>query len=341
MSPGSGPRVPRSSARVPGSGPACPRFRSGEPPARARASVVGLAGRERWTRGSGALDSRVGRVGLAVTIRARWLRSTGFSGPFRSPVTTGRGCACGVTGSGRCSPCCSSTPTSRCPPSGSSTRCGPTCRRSPTPPTCTPTSPASASGSAPSTTPAAGYRLRVDDDDLDLLVFRREAAMGRATRDPRTAADHLRHALAQWRDQPLADLTVPAARRRGGPAGSRAVRRLRGLRRGRARRRPARGPGRRAAAAVAEHPLRERLVGLLMTALWRSGRQVEALDAYRRTRATLIDETGLEPGPELREVHAAILRGDDANRTASTPGRSASCPPRSSTSPAATTSSTS
>jgi DNA-binding SARP family transcriptional activator len=54
-----------------------------------------------------------------------------------------------------------------------------------------------------------GYRLRVEDDDLDLLVFRREAAMGRAAHDPRTAAAHLRRALAQWRDQPLADLTLP------------------------------------------------------------------------------------------------------------------------------------
>jgi DNA-binding SARP family transcriptional activator/tetratricopeptide (TPR) repeat protein len=155
-----------------------------------------------------------------------------------------------------------------------------------------------------------GYRLRVAEDDLDLLVFRREAAMGRATRDPRAAAAHLRRALAQWRDQPLADLTVPqldaevarleaerwavfedcveaelAAGRHADLIGE-----LQG--------------------AVAEHPLRERLVGLLMTALRRSGRQVEALSVYRATRATLVDETGLEPGPDLREVHAAILRGD-------------------------------
>lgn len=157
-----------------------------------------------------------------------------------------------------------------------------------------------------------GYRLRVDDDDLDLLVFRREAAMGRATRDPRAAAAHLRRALAQWRDQPLADLTVPQL--------DAEVARLE------AERwavfedcvEAELAAGRHAdlvgelQAAVAEHPLRERLVGLLMTALWRSGRQVEALDVYRRTRETLIDETGLEPGTELREVHAAILRGDEA-----------------------------
>jgi DNA-binding SARP family transcriptional activator len=156
-----------------------------------------------------------------------------------------------------------------------------------------------------------GYRLRVADDDLDLLVFRREAAMGRATRDPRVAATHLRRALAQWRDQPLADLTVPQL--------DAEVARLE------AERwavfedcvEAELAAGRHAdligelQASVAEHPLRERLVGLLMTALWRSGRQVEALAAYRTTRETLIDETGLEPGPELREVHAAILRGAD------------------------------
>ena len=156
-----------------------------------------------------------------------------------------------------------------------------------------------------------GYRLRVADDELDLLVFRREAASGRAANDPRAAAAHLRLALAQWRDQPLADLSVPQLEAE--------VARLE------AERfavfedcvEAELAAGRHAdligelQAAVAEHPLRERLVGLLMTALWRSGRQVEALAAFRATRAMLIDETGLEPGPELREVHAAILRGEE------------------------------
>lgn len=154
-----------------------------------------------------------------------------------------------------------------------------------------------------------GYRLRVADDDLDLLVFRREVAAGRAARDPATAAAHLRRALAQWRDQPLAGLAVPvldvdvarleaerfavfedcvaaelAAGRHTDLVGE-------------------------LQAAVAEHPLRERLAGQLMVALQRSGRQVEALAVYRDTRAMLIEETGLEPGAELREAHATILRG--------------------------------
>ncbi|HSC91645.1 MAG TPA: BTAD domain-containing putative transcriptional regulator [Gaiellaceae bacterium] len=59
---------------------------------------------------------------------------------------------------------------------------------------------------------------------------------------------------------------------------------------------------------VARFPLRERLRGQLMLALYRSGRQVEALTAYRNARQTLVDELGIEPGPALQRLHAAILR---------------------------------
>jgi DNA-binding SARP family transcriptional activator len=63
-------------------------------------------------------------------------------------------------------------------------------------------------------------------------------------------------------------------------------------------------------AFVAQHPLRERPRGQLMLALYRSGRQAEALDVYRQTRATLVDELGLEPSAELNELEQAILRHD-------------------------------
>jgi hypothetical protein len=63
---------------------------------------------------------------------------------------------------------------------------------------------------------------------------------------------------------------------------------------------------------VTEHPLRERLQGQLMLALYRTGRQADALEAYRRYREALVDELGLEPGADLRELEAAILNQDSA-----------------------------
>ena len=63
-------------------------------------------------------------------------------------------------------------------------------------------------------------------------------------------------------------------------------------------------------ALLAQEPLRERLHGLRMLALYRSGRQADALGAYRRARDELVNAIGVEPGPELRRLHEAILRQD-------------------------------
>ncbi|WP_306369024.1 BTAD domain-containing putative transcriptional regulator [Nocardiopsis sp. CC223A] len=71
---------------------------------------------------------------------------------------------------------------------------------------------------------------------------------------------------------------------------------------------------------VRQHPLRERLRGQLMLALYRSGRQAEALEVYRRGRELLIDELGLEPGKELRALEAAILAGEPLSAPGPEPG---------------------
>src|SRR5262249_61108998 len=67
---------------------------------------------------------------------------------------------------------------------------------------------------------------------------------------------------------------------------------------------------------VAEHPVRERLWCLLVLALYRSGRQADALAAYRRARTMLADELGIEPGEELRRLEQAVLRQDVPGREA-------------------------
>ncbi len=74
---------------------------------------------------------------------------------------------------------------------------------------------------------------------------------------------------------------------------------------------------------VYEHPLRDRLRALLMLALYRSGRQAEALDTYRAGRDLLIEELGLEPGEELRLLETAILSGDAALQHGWTPSGTA------------------
>jgi DNA-binding SARP family transcriptional activator len=63
---------------------------------------------------------------------------------------------------------------------------------------------------------------------------------------------------------------------------------------------------------VREHPLRERFDEQLMLALYRAGRQVEALDAYRAARRTLVEEAGVEPRPALRELERRVLAQDPA-----------------------------
>ncbi len=164
------------------------------------------------------------------------------------------------------------------------------------------------------TTRSGGYRLEPGTFDLDAEEFEQLTAEGRrALRAGDAGGAHrlLVRALALWRGPALADFTyepfaqgeiarleeerIAASEDRldallatGGDAGL--VGELERM--------------------IREHPLRERLRGQLMLALYRAGRQADALDAYRQARERLVDELGIEPGEELRALQAAILNQD-------------------------------
>jgi DNA-binding SARP family transcriptional activator len=142
-----------------------------------------------------------------------------------------------------------------------------------------------------------GYALELAGDRIDAVRFERLVEAGKAG-----------EALELWHDEPLADL-------RDEPFAPAEIRRLEDLR---VRALEAAIDADLAARRhrevlakidelVAEHPLRERLHAQRMLALYRAGRQAEALAAYRDARATLVEEIGVEPGPELRRLHEAIL----------------------------------
>jgi predicted ATPase/DNA-binding SARP family transcriptional activator len=165
-------------------------------------------------------------------------------------------------------------------------------------------------------TTAGGYRVRVAPGELDLDRFERAAAAGRdslAAGIPARAAQQLREALAEWRGPALADLE-------GMPFAATDIARLEEerLEALEARIEADLAAGRHAELAaelhalVAQHPWRERLRAHLMLALYRTGRQAEALAAYSAARTTLVEELGIEPGPELRDLQAAILAHDPA-----------------------------
>jgi DNA-binding SARP family transcriptional activator/tetratricopeptide (TPR) repeat protein len=175
-----------------------------------------------------------------------------------------------------------------------------------------------------------GYLVDASEDEVDLLRFNRLCRDGGAavrTGSWAEAAQILSEALALWRGAALADVSSQILQRDEVP-------RLDELRvQAQEWRIDADLHLGRHADLVpevqllaAEHPLRERFHGELMLALYRCGRQAEALAAYRRARAVLIEELGAEPGSELRELHQQILTADPALATPEPEGRAAGGP---------------
>jgi DNA-binding SARP family transcriptional activator/ATP/maltotriose-dependent transcriptional regulator MalT len=172
-------------------------------------------------------------------------------------------------------------------------------------------------------TRAPGYVLELDSERVDAHRFTRLAQEGGnalAGDDPAAAEGALRDALALWRGPALADFLYE-------PFAQTEIARLEDLRTVVLEERidADLALGRHAElvseleALVQAQPLRERPRGQLMLALYRSGRQADALAAYRAARETLVEELGIEPGPELRELEAAILRQDDSLLLEETP----------------------
>ena len=168
-------------------------------------------------------------------------------------------------------------------------------------------------GGAEIVTRGRAYELRIDRELVDACRLERlvsEAARAAENGEPGNAA---RAALALFRGEPLADVAEE-------PFASLEIHRLEELRLTAAELaiEADLAAGRHQEivgeidALLAANPLRERLHGQRMLALYRCGRQAEALEAYRHARQTLVEEIGVEPSPELRRLHDAILRQDPA-----------------------------
>jgi len=170
-------------------------------------------------------------------------------------------------------------------------------------------------------TRAPGYVLQIFPDELDVRQFERLLAEGRDALAARAAAEAARtlgQALSLWRGPPLADFRYE-------PFAQAEIARLEELYLTCLEERVEADLALGSAGAltaelqrlVSEHPMRERLRRQLMLALYRSGRQTEALEVYREFRSVLLDELGLEASPLLSELEAAILRHDPALAPAS------------------------
>jgi DNA-binding SARP family transcriptional activator len=179
---------------------------------------------------------------------------------------------------------------------------------------------AAGAGNGTIVTRSPGYELRVDPERLDSARFEGLVGEGRsalAAGDARSARDAFDRALRLWRGPPLADLAYESFAQ---PE----IARLEELRLGalEARVDAELELGHHAEvvgeleALAAQHPYRERLWGQFMLALYRSGRQADALQAYQDARRALVEELGIEPGEWLRELERGILAQDPALQSA-------------------------
>ncbi len=166
-------------------------------------------------------------------------------------------------------------------------------------------------------TKPAGYVLVVEDIELDLARFEGLVSQSRVA-EPEDRVVLLTQALGLWRGPALADLELETFAQEE-------IRRLEELRltavEERLEAEIAVGRHREAIgeleSLISRNPLRERPRAMLMLALYRSGRQADALQVFQDARRTLVEELGIEPGPELQDLHAAVLRQDRSLRPAS------------------------
>jgi ABC-type transport system substrate-binding protein/DNA-binding SARP family transcriptional activator/streptogramin lyase len=177
-------------------------------------------------------------------------------------------------------------------------------------------------------TRAPGYALHLEDDAVDASRF--QALVERARHyEPAGASDHLREALGLWRGPPLADFAYESFAQDE-------IRRLEDLRLAAFEDRIEAdlALGRHEdvlpelESLVAANPVRERLQEQLLVSLYRCGRQVDALEAYRRARRRFVDELGIEPGPELQALERRILEHDPSLQAPARQARVADWRPR-------------
>ena len=159
----------------------------------------------------------------------------------------------------------------------------------------------------------SGYLLAVEPGDVDAMRYDRLSAAGRQAvneADHATASHMLTEALRLWRGPAFDDvdtgplLTIEAVRLEENRLGDLYLRIAADLQLG--RHHQVLGE---LATLCARHPLLENFCAQYMVALYRSGRQSESLDAYRRVRMDMVAQLGVEPSPRLRSLHQAILTG--------------------------------